>query len=33
MWHGDVLWAYAVVTQLTIKNGEPLFEVEFEDEI
>ena len=26
--HGDVFRACAVVTQLTIENGEPLFEVE-----
>ncbi len=31
MWHGDVFRACVVVTQLTIKNGEPLFEVEYED--
>ncbi len=31
MWHGNVFWACAVVTQLTIKNGEPLFEVEYKD--
>ncbi len=31
MWHGDVFRACAVVTQLTIKNGEPLFKVEYED--
>ena len=29
--HGDVFWACMVVTQLTIKNGEPLFEVEYAD--
>ncbi len=29
--HGDVFRACAVVMQLTIKNGEPLFEVEYED--
>jgi hypothetical protein len=29
--HGDVFWACAVVTQITIENGEPLFEVEYED--
>ena len=29
--HGDVFRACAVVTQLTIENGEPLFEVEYED--
>ncbi len=29
--HGDVFLACAVVTQLTIENGEPLFEVEYED--
>ncbi len=27
--HGDVFRACAVVTQLTIENGEPLFEVEY----
>ncbi len=31
MRHGNVFWACAVVMQLTIKNGEPLFEVEYED--
>ncbi len=31
MRHGEVFRACAVVTQLTIKNGEPLFEVEYED--
>jgi hypothetical protein len=31
MSHGDVFRACAVVTQLTIENGEPLFEVEYED--
>ncbi len=30
-WHGDVFWACAVVMQCTIKNGEPLFKVEYED--
>jgi hypothetical protein len=29
--HGDVLRACAVLTQLTIENGEPLFEVEYSD--
>ncbi len=29
--HGDVSRACAVVTQLTVENGEPLFEVEDED--
>ena len=29
--HGDVFQAYAVATQLTNKNGEPLFEVEYTD--
>jgi len=29
--HGDVFRACAVVTQLTIENGEPLFEVEYAD--
>ena len=29
--HGDVFQACAVVTQLTIENGEPLFEVEYTD--
>jgi hypothetical protein len=31
MRHGGVFWACAVVTQLTIKTGEPLFEVEYKD--
>ena len=31
MMHGDVFRAFAVVTQLTVENGEPLFEVEYED--
>jgi hypothetical protein len=31
MRHGDVFRVCAVVRQLTIKNGEPLFEVEYED--
>ncbi len=31
MRHGDVFWACAVVMQLTVENGEPLFEVEYED--
>ena len=31
MMHGDVFWACAVVTQLTVENGEPLFEVKYED--
>ncbi len=31
MWHGNVLRVCAVVTQLTIENGEPLFEVEYKD--
>ncbi len=29
--HGDVFRACAVVSQLTIENGEPLFEVEYAD--
>ncbi len=29
--HGDVFRVFEVVTQLTIKNGEPLFEVGYED--
>jgi hypothetical protein len=29
--HGDVPRACAVLTQLTIENGEPLFEVEYRD--
>jgi hypothetical protein len=29
--HGDVFWACTVVTQLTVENGEPLFEVEYAD--
>ncbi len=31
MMHGDVFRVCAVVTQLTIENGEPLFEVEYGD--
>ncbi len=31
MQHSNVFRACAVVTQLTIKNGELLFEVEYED--
>ena len=31
MTHGDVFRACAVVTQLTVENGEQLFEVEYED--
>jgi hypothetical protein len=31
MQHGEVFRACAVVTQLTIENGEPLFEVEYKD--
>jgi hypothetical protein len=31
MMHGDVFRASAVVTQLTIQDGEPLFEVEYGD--
>ncbi len=29
--HGDVFWACAVITQLTIKHGEPFFAVEYGD--
>jgi hypothetical protein len=31
MRHGDVFRSCAIVTQLTIENGEPLFKVEYED--
>jgi hypothetical protein len=31
MMHGDVFQVCAVVTQLTVENGEPLFEVEYGD--
>jgi hypothetical protein len=31
MRQGDIFWACALVTQLTIKNGEPMFEVEYKD--
>ena len=31
MMHVDVFRACAVVTQLTVENGEPLFEVEYAD--
>jgi hypothetical protein len=30
--HGDIFWTCAVITQLTIKNGKLLFEVEYGDE-
>jgi hypothetical protein len=30
--HGTVFYAFAVITQLSITNGEPLFEVEYGDE-
>ena len=30
--HGGVFWACAVISQLAIYNGEPLFEVEYGDE-
>ena len=29
--HGEVFWACGVVTQLTVEDGEPLFEVEYGD--
>ena len=29
--HGDVLRAVAIITQLSIENGEPLFQVEYDD--
>ncbi len=31
MRHGKLFWACAVVTQLTIESGEPLFKVEYKD--
>jgi hypothetical protein len=31
MRHGNVFRACAVMTQLTIENGEPLFEAEYKD--
>ena len=30
--HGTVFYACAVITQLAVANGEPLFEVEYGDE-
>ena len=30
--HGMVFYACAIITQLAIANGEPLFEVEYGDE-
>ena len=30
--HGAVFYACAVITQLSVANGEPLFEVEYGDE-
>ncbi len=32
MVHGTVFYTCAMITQLAIANGEPLFEVDFEDE-
>jgi hypothetical protein len=29
--HGEVFWAVAIITQLAIKNGSPLFQVDYED--
>jgi hypothetical protein len=29
--HGEVFWAIAIMTQLAISNGSPLFSVEYED--
>jgi hypothetical protein len=31
MWHGNVFRVSAVVTQLTIENGELFFEVQYKD--
>ncbi len=31
MRHGEVFWVCVVVTQLTIENGELLFEVEYKN--
>ncbi len=31
--HGTVFYACAVITQLAIANGEPLFEVEYGDKL
>ncbi len=31
--HGMVFYACAVITQLSIANGEPLFEIEYGDEL
>ena len=31
MTHGTIFRAIAVMTQLAIKNGEPLFDVEYKD--
>jgi hypothetical protein len=31
--HGDVFRACTVLTQLTVENGEPLFKVEYKDEL
>jgi hypothetical protein len=30
--HGTVFYACAVITQLSVANGEPLFKVEYSDE-
>ena len=31
--HGDVFWAVAVVTELSIQNGEALFDVKYDDDL
>jgi hypothetical protein len=31
--HGDVFRAIAVITQLEIENGNPLFQVEYDDDL
>ena len=31
--HGHVFWAVASITQIVIENGEPLFDVEYNDTV
>jgi hypothetical protein len=31
--HGNVFWAVAVVAELSIQNGEALFDVEYDDDL
>ncbi len=31
LWHSDALWAFLVVTQLTIENCKSIFLIDYED--